>query len=177
MDLEKLKYPIGRFERKESYTPGETKTHIQVISAIPSKFINLLNAWSESQLDTSYRPGSWTVRQLVHHVADSHLNFYIRFRLAITEENPTVKPFDENRWAELPDAKSGPVELSLQLLKFTHYRMVLFLNSLSDKDFERTFYNPESALTLRLDSAIAYCAWHGEHHYQQAYQLAVRNGW
>jgi len=177
MDIEQIRYPIGKFERKEHYTPGETKTHIQIISAIPSKFINLLNSWSESQYDTPYRPEGWTVRQLVHHVTDSHLNFYIRFRLALTENNPTVKPFNEVLWAELPDAKTGPVELSLQLMKFVHYRAVLLLNSMSEEEFSRTFYNPESGITFTIESALAYFAWHGEHHYQQAYQLAIRNGW
>lgn len=177
MDLEKLKYPIGKFQPNETYSPGEVKTNIQVISAIPSKFVNLLSSWTEQQLDTPYRPEGWTVRQLVHHLADSHINFYTRIRLALTEDNPAVKPYDEKLWAELPDAKSGPVELSLQLLKFTHYRLVLLLNSLGEVELGRTFYNPQSGKTYRLDTAIALYAWHGEHHYQQAYQLATRSGW
>ncbi len=177
MDSEKLKYPIGRFQAEASYSPAQVKTNIQIISAIPSKFVNLLASWPDARLDTPYRPEGWTVRQLVHHVADSHLNSYCRFRLALTEENPAIKPYREDLWAELPDARSGPVELSLQLLKFTHYRWVLLLNSLGEEELARTFYNPAYEQTVRLDTAIAMYAWHGEHHYQQALQLGVRNGW
>ncbi len=177
MDSEKLKYPIGRFKAEASYSPAQVKTNIQVISAIPSKFVNLLASWPDARLDTPYRPEGWTVRQLVHHVADSHINSYCRFRLALTEDNPTIKPYREDLWAELPDARSGPVELSLQLLKFTHYRWVLLLNSLGEEELARTFYNPSSRQIVRLDTAIALYAWHGEHHYQQAFQLAMRNGW
>lgn len=177
MDLEKLKYPIGRFKAEPAYTAAQIKTNIQVISAIPSKFINLLSSWTDPQLDTPYRPEGWTVRQLVHHVADSHINSYCRFRLALTEENPTIRPYRQDLWAELPDARSGPVELSLQLLKFTHYRWVLLLNSLGENELGRTFTNPESGKTFRLDTVIALYAWHGDHHYQQAFQLGQRNGW
>lgn len=177
MDSESLKYPIGRFQAKSEYSPAEVRTNVQIISAVPSKFVNLLSDWTEHQFDTPYRPDGWTVRQLVHHVADSHINSYCRFRLALTEENPAVKPYKEDLWARLPDAKSGPVELSLQLLKFTHYRWVLLLNSLGEQELARTFHNPESQKTYRLDTAIALYAWHGEHHYQHAYQLARRNNW
>lgn len=177
MDSEKLRYPIGKFEAQDSYSASETKTNIQVISAVPSKFVNLLSAWTEHQLDTPYRPEGWTVRQLVHHVADSHINSYCRFRLALTEENPSIKSYREDLWAELPDAKSGPVDLSLQLLKFTHYRWVLLLNSLGEAELQRTFHHPDAQKTYRLDTAIALYAWHGEHHYQQAYKLAERNNW
>jgi uncharacterized damage-inducible protein DinB len=176
-DLDKLKYPIGRFQGQENYSPSEIRTHIQILSAVPSKFVNLLSGWSEKQLDTPYRPDGWTVRQLVHHMADSHLHSYARFRHALTEENPSIKPYREALWAELPDAKSGPAELSLQLLKFIHYRWVLLLNSLSEEDLKRTFHNPESGKTFRLDTAIALYAWHGEHHYRQVYDLAKRSGW
>jgi len=177
MDSEKLKYPIGRFKAEASYSPAQVRTNIQIISAIPSKFVNLLASWPDARLDTPYRPEGWTVRQLVHHVADSHINSYCRFRLALTEDNPTIKPYREDLWAELPDARSGPVELSLQLLKFTHYRWVLLLNSLGEEELARTFYHPSSQQAVRLDTAIALYAWHGEHHYQQAFQLGMRNGW
>ncbi len=177
MDSEKLRYPIGRFKAEASYSPAEVKTNIQIISAIPSKFVNLLGSWPDARLDTPDRPEGWTVRQLVHHVADSHINSYCRFRLALTEDNPTIKPYREELWAELPDAMSGPVELSLQLLKFTHYRWVLLLNSLGEEELARTFYNPSSQRTFRLDTAIAMYAWHGEHHYQQVFQLGARSGW
>jgi len=177
MELEQLRFPIGRFTPKESYTPAEIKTNIQIISALPSKFINLLGGWDNDKYNTPYRPDGWTVRQLVHHVADSHMNAYTRFRLALTEDNPTIKPYEEALWAELPDAKEAPVELSLQLIRYIHLRWVLLLNSLNDADLARTYIHPANQSVNRLDAVIANYAWHSEHHYQHAFQLAARNNW
>ncbi len=177
MDLESLKYPIGRFKASETYPPEDVRTNIQIISALPSKFINLLGGWTEEQYDTPYRPDGWTIRQLIHHVADSHINAYVRFRLALTEENPTIKPYKEDRWAELPDAKTAPVDLSLQLMKNVHLRWVLLMNSMDANDLARTYTHPESGRTFPLDQVIALYAWHSEHHYQHAYTLAEREGW
>lgn len=177
MELEKLKYPIGRFNGQSSYTPAEIKTNIQIISALPSKFINLMGGWDEDKFNTLYRPDGWTVRQLVHHVADSHMNAYVRCRLALTEDNPTIKPYDEAAWAELPDAKNAPVELSLQLIRYIHLRWVLLLNSMNDSDLARTYVHPATGKKVRMDTVIATYAWHSEHHYQHAYQLAARNNW
>ncbi|WP_247235394.1 YfiT family bacillithiol transferase [Telluribacter sp. SYSU D00476] len=177
MELEQLRYPIGRFTGKASYSPDEVKTNIQVISALPSKFINLLGSWDNHKLDTPYRPDGWTVRQLIHHVADSHINAYTRLRLALTEDNPTVRPYEEGLWAELPDAQTASVEYSIQLLKYLHLRWVLLLNSLDEKGLARTYYHPGSKQTVRLDEYIAMYAWHSDHHYQHAYQLARRNNW
>jgi len=177
MDLEQLKYPIGQFQAQEHYTPAEIKSNIQIISALPSKFINLLGGWDDHKYDTPYRPDGWTVRQLIHHVADSHMNAYVRFRLALTEDNPTIKPYEEQLWAELPDAKTAQVELSLQLIRYIHLRWVLLLNSLDDKDLARTYIHPASGKTVRLDTVIANYAWHSEHHYQHAFTLAARNNW
>lgn len=177
MELEQLRYPIGQFTPKENYTPAEIKTDIQIISALPSKFINLLGGWNDDRFNTPYRPGGWTVRQLVHHVADSHINAYTRCRLAMTEDNPTIKPYNEELWAELPDAKAAQVELSLQLLRYVHLRWVLLLNSMNETDLARTYFHPGSGTTNRLDTVIANYAWHSEHHYQHAFQLAARNNW
>lgn len=177
MELEQLKYPIGRFKSKGNYTPEEIKTDIQIISALPSKFINLMGGWDEDKFNTPYRPDGWTVRQLVHHVADSHINAYTRCRLAMTEENPTIKPYEEQLWAELPDAKAAPVELSLQLIRYVHLRWVLLLRSMDSKDLARTYFHPGNQKTVRLDEVIANYAWHSEHHYQHAFQLAARNNW
>jgi hypothetical protein len=177
MELEQLKYPIGRFESKGNYTPEEIKTDIQIISALPSKFINLMGGWDEDKFNTPYRPDGWTIRQLVHHVADSHINAYTRCRLAMTEENPTIKPYEEQLWAELPDAKAAPVELSLQLIRYVHLRWVLLLRSMDSKDLARTYFHPGNQQTVRLDEVIANYAWHSEHHYQHAFQLAARNNW
>jgi len=177
MELEQLRYPIGRFVPQDSYTPAEIKTNIQIISALPSKFINLLGGWDNDKLNTPYRPDGWTVRQLVHHVADSHMNAYVRFRLALTEDNPVIKPYEEQLWAELPDAKEAQVELSLQLMRYIHLRWVLLLNSLGETELARTYVHPSNNCTNRLDMVIANYAWHSEHHYQQAFQLAARNNW
>ena len=177
MELEQLRYPIGRFTPQDSYTAAEIKTDIQIISALPSKFINLLGVWDEEKISTPYRPDGWTIRQLVHHVADSHINAYTRFRLALTEDNPTIKPYREDLWAELPDAKAAQVELSLQLIRYVHLRWVLLLNSMNETDMARTYVHPEAEKIFRLDTVIANYAWHSEHHYQQAFQLAARNNW
>lgn len=177
MELEKLRYPIGHFIAQDSYSPAENKTNIQIISALPSKFINLMGSWDDEKLNTAYRPDGWTVRQVVHHVADSHINAYTRTRLALTEDNPTIKPYDEAAWAELPDAKTAQVELSLQLIRYVHLRWVLLLNSMNEADLARTYFHPGSQETVRMDAMIAHYAWHSEHHYQHAFQLAARNNW
>ncbi len=177
MELEKLKYPIGKFVPQASYSEAEIKSNIQIISALPSKFINLLGNWDSEKLNTPYRPDGWTVRQLIHHVADSHINSYVRFRLALTEDNPTIRPYHEELWAELPDAKTAPIDLSTQLLRYVHLRWVLLLNSMNDEDMAKTYVHPANNSVYRLDEVIAQYAWHSEHHYQQAYQLAARNNW
>ena len=169
MDLNELRYPIGEFQSQESYSPSEIRSNIQIISALPSKFINLLGSWDDHKLDTPYRPDGWTVRQLIHHVADSHINAYTRCRLAMTEDNPVIKPYEEQLWADLPDAKTAQVELSL--------RWVLLLNSLDENDLARTYFHPGSQKSFRLDEVIANYAWHSEHHYQHAFRLAQRNNW
>jgi hypothetical protein len=177
MELENLKYPIGRYASGQVSTPEDIRTNIQIISALPSKFINLLGGWEDDRLDTPYRPDGWTVRQLIHHVADSHMNAYIRFRLALTEDSPTIKPYREDLWAELPDAQSAQVELSLQLLKYIHLRWVLLMNSMDEADLARTYIHPETERGYPLAEVIGIYAWHSEHHYQQAFSLAQRNQW
>lgn len=177
MDPNELRYPIGEFRSQDSYTASEIKSNIQIISALPSKFINLLGNWDDHRLDTPYRPDGWTVRQLIHHVADSHINAYTRCRLAMTEDNPVIKPYEEQLWAELPDAKTAQVELSLQLMRYVHLRWVLLLNSLDESDLARTYFHPGSQKSFRLDEVIANYAWHSEHHYQHAFRLAQRNNW
>ncbi|TAF92877.1 MAG: putative metal-dependent hydrolase [Cytophagia bacterium] len=175
--MEHLQYPIGRFEYGQTYTPAQTKSQIQTINALPSKLFNIVNTLNESQLETPYRPNGWTVRQVVNHVADSHMNANIRFRLALTEENPTIKPYEEALWAELPDGKTAPVEWSLQLLKYVHLRWGLVLNSMNEADFARTYFHPETKRRFELREAVALYAWHSEHHYQHIRQLCLREGW
>jgi uncharacterized damage-inducible protein DinB len=131
---------------------------------------------NEDQLATPYRPGGWNVRQVVHHLPDSHLNSYIRFRLALTEDNPVVKPYQEAAWAELHDARSAPIELSLALLESLHQRWALLLRSLSERDFARTFQHPElGQLTLAWNLGLY--AWHGRHHLAHITNLRTNQGW
>ena len=162
-----LSYPIGKFEWPESVTPEMRARLIGEIEAAPARFRAAVQGLTGQQLDTPYRPGGWTVRQVVHHVADSHLNSYIRFRLALTEDQPTIKPYDQSKWAELPDARTAPVEISLQLIDSLHQRWVVLLRSMSDADFARTFLHPERGV-MRLDTNLAMYAWHGRHHAAQS---------
>lgn len=177
MDQENLRYPIGKFVRKAEYTESEIKSFIQIISALPSKIINLAGSWEEAKLNTPYRDGGWTVRQLIHHIADSHINAYCRTRLALTEDNPVIKPYDEKAWAELPDGCSAPVDISIQLLKYVHIRWVLLLSSLDDENRQRTYFHPVSEKPVTLSEMIAMYAWHSEHHYQHMRKLAEKKGW
>jgi hypothetical protein len=136
---------------------------IEDIAATPERMRKAVEGMKEQQLNTPYREGGWTVRQVVHHVPDSHMNSYIRFKLALTEHEPTIKPYDEAQWAELIDAKDAPIETSLQLLEALHHRWVMLLRSLSDEDVKKQFTHPELGL-VSIDKYIALYAWHGKHH-------------
>ncbi len=165
MDIEQLKYPVGRFRRLSG--PLSLDERVQCINEIeeaPAIVRSLVSALTNDQLEARYRPGGWTIRQVVHHIPDSHLNAYVRFKLATTEENPTIKPYDEAKWSELPDARSAPIGASLELLEALHKRWVPFLRSLSDADCRRTFFHPEMQSTVTLDQALIIYAWHGRHH-------------
>lgn len=171
-----LSYPIGPFQSPEAVTPEERKRHIETIAAMPARLREAVSGLNDAQLDTPYRPGGWTVRQLVHHVADSHLNSYVRFRLALTEEQPTIKPYDEKKWAELKDARTLPVETSLQLIESLHHRWVSLLESLSEAEFLRTFNHPENG-TMRIDRTVALYSWHAKHHVAHITGLRERMAW
>src|SRR6476620_9464894 len=134
------------------------------IAAAPEHLRTAVAGLDDAQLDTPYRPGGWTVRQVVHHVPDSHLNAYTRIKLALTEDEPTIKPYEEARWAELPDARTGPIEISLALLEALHRRWVLLLRELQPADFTRQFRHPEHGRAMSLDEVLALYAWHGRHH-------------
>jgi hypothetical protein len=163
-DLENLRYPVGRFERLKAPLDGATRTaHIDTIEATPARFRALVHGKSDAQLDTPYRPGGWTVRQVVHHVCDSHVNAYIRMKFAMTEDAPAIKAYDEGRWAELPEAKSGPTGMSLALLDGLHQRWVAFLRNLSDADFGRVYVHPELG-RVTLDEGLSLYTWHCRHH-------------
>jgi hypothetical protein len=170
------RYPIGKFAWPETVTPGMRAVFVEDIAATPARLREAVRGLTDQQLDTPYREGGWTVRQVVHHVADSHLNMYVRLRLALTEEVPTIKPYDENKWAGLHDAKTLPVEVSLQLLESLHHRWVALMRSMPEGDFSRTFRHPEHG-EVRLDKITAMYAWHGKHHAAHITGLRDRMSW
>jgi hypothetical protein len=172
-----LRYPIGPFVRPEQpLSAAQRSDAIEAIAETPARLRAAVSGLTPEQLDTPYRPGGWTVRQVIHHVPDSHLNAYIRFKWALTEERPTIKPYHEDRWAELPEARTAPPELSLALLEALHARWVLTLRSIPPADWERTLHHPESGV-LRLDQVLALYAWHGSHHVAHVTSLRERQGW
>ncbi|HUJ51684.1 MAG TPA: bacillithiol transferase BstA [Bryobacteraceae bacterium] len=176
MDTPDLRYPVGKFRFPEAITREERSNFVEQIAEAPLRLRSAVTGLDQSQLDTPYRPGGWTVRQVVHHVPDSHLNSYTRFRLALTEDEPTIKPYHEDRWAELPDARTAPVEVSLRLLECLHSRWVGLLRSLSDDQWIRTFRHPDLGL-VSLEQNAALYAWHGRHHVAHIANLRERMGW
>jgi len=175
--LEAMRFPIGRFEAQDSYSPGDNRENLQRLELAPRRLATAVQGLSEEQLDMAYRPGGWSARQVVHHLADSALHGSARFRWALTEDGPTIKPYDENRWALLPDAKRGSIAPSLQVFAGTSARLVTLLGSLSPKDWGRRFYHPEAGRHWRLDACLALYAWHHEHHAAHIATLRVRAGW
>ena len=171
-----LRYPVGKFDFAAPINPDQRQSLIQQIEETPAKLRAAIEGLTEEQLATPYRPGGWSVRQVVHHVPESHMNSYIRFKLAITEDNPTIKPYFEDRWALLDDALTAPVELSLNLLDSLHRRWVLFLKTLKGEDFDRTFQHPELG-PMTLDKNLGLYAWHGRHHVAHITSLRDRMGW
>jgi uncharacterized damage-inducible protein DinB len=170
------RYPIGKLVLPTSAQPAEREERIGQIEATPAALRAAVAGLSEEQLETPYRPGGWSVRQLVHHLPDSHMNAYVRFRLALTEEQPTIKTYREERWADLPDASSAPIDLSLDLLEKLHARWVLLLRALEPDDFERTLTHPDNG-AMTLDALLAMYAWHGRHHVAHVTALGEREGW
>lgn len=171
------RYPIGKFTFEASSTQAQRDTWLEDIASLPQKLRKAVQGLSDEQLDTPYREGGWTVRQVVHHVADSHMNSYVRFRLALTEDAPTVKPYNEAAWAELIDAKTLDVETSLLLLETLHKRWVTLLKSLSPDDLARTFTHPESGRAVNLERNLALYSWHGRHHTAHITRLRQQQGW
>jgi len=170
------RYPIGKFEAASGLTEADVAGFIDEIAALPAQLRQAVAGLSNEQLDTPYRPGGWTVRQVVHHLADSHLNSYTRFKLALTEDSPTIKPYEEDRWAELADGKTEPVEVSLVLLEALHHRWVVLLRSLSPDQWQRTFNHPVSGITPLIKAAGLY-AWHGKHHLAHITTVKDLNKW
>ena len=172
---EDLAYPIGRFARPATVSVDERRRAIDAIAALPQELRAAVHGLSDAQLDTAYRPGGWTVRQVVHHVPDSHVNAYVRFKLALTESHPTIRPYDQTAWATLADA-AEPIQVSLDLLDAVHQRLVTVLRSISDDGWSRTLDHPESG-THRLDQLLILYGWHGRHHLAHITELKRRQGW
>lgn len=170
------RYPIGRFEAPARITPAHLGAWIADVEALPGQMRAAVAGLSDAQLDTPYRPGGWTLRQVVHHVPDSHLNCYVRFKWALTEAEPTIKPYDEGAWAELPDVAGTPVAVSLALLGAVHARWAVLLRSLTEADWGRRFVHPESGPTT-LAEAVGSYAWHGRHHLAHIETTVEREGW
>jgi uncharacterized damage-inducible protein DinB len=171
------RYPIGPFAFDGTASPQLREYRIGEIAAAPGALRAAVAGLTSKQLDTPYREQGWTVRQVVHHLPDSHLNAYTRIKLALTENEPVIKPYDEARWAELPDVQATPVETSLTLLDCLHRRWVLLLRELGPADFGRSFRHPELGRSIGLDEVLALYAWHGRHHVAQITSLRTRRGW
>lgn len=177
LSTEQFSFPIGRYETSAEITPGLLATWKATLANFPEDLRAAVNGLNDQQLDTRYRPGGWTIRQVVHHVADSHLNAYIRFKLAITEDCPTIRPYTEAVWAELPEARTGPLAPSLDLLTGLHARWVMFLDHLTTDDLAREFEHPEHGKRFRLDDTIGNYAWHSAHHLAHITRLKGWKGW
>jgi hypothetical protein len=171
-----MRYPVGKFDASRNITEADIPGFINDLAALPAQMRQAVSGLTEEQLDTPYRPGGWTVRQVVHHVADSHMNSYIRFKLALTEDVPTIKPYEEDRWAELADGKTEPVEISLVLLEALHHRWVVLLKSLTPVQWLRAFNHPESG-KITLTKAAGLYSWHGKHHLAHITNLREYQKW
>jgi hypothetical protein len=171
-----LRYPVGKWQRPDKLTPEQRRELIDTMADTPARMRAAVKGLTDQQLDTPYRPGGWTVRQVVHHVPDSHMNAYTRFKLGVTEDEPTVKTYEEGRWAELADAKATPIEPSLVLLENLHKRWVTFLRSLGPAEWARSVRHPEWGV-MSLDQLLSDYAWHGRHHVAHITALRERNGW
>jgi uncharacterized damage-inducible protein DinB len=176
MELDALRYPIGRFHARSDLSAAERDGLIEEIAMVPAAVRAAVSGLSDAQLDTPYRPGGWTVRQVVHHLPDSHLNSYVRFKLAVTETEPAVKGYEEAAWAELSDGQGADVEGSLLLLEALHRRWTHFLRSLDDAQLGRAFRHPELGL-VTLEANLQLYAWHGRHHLAHITGLCERMGW
>jgi len=175
-DLESLRYPIGRFTPPQNSTPETRSAQIEILRSLPHALQSAISGLDLAQLDTPYREGGWTVRQLIHHIADSHANSFIRFKLALTEDWPTVKPYDEKAWAELSDSRDVPVGVSMQLIAALHTRWMTLLESLGEADFQRGYIHPESG-RQNLAHVLALYAWHSRHHTAHITNLRTRMSW
>ncbi|MED1749834.1 MULTISPECIES: YfiT family bacillithiol transferase [Bacillus] len=171
-----LQYPIGLYEPVETQTKEQLEAWIDQLAAIPQRYEEVTAQLADAQLDTPYRPGGWTVRQLIHHVADSHLNAYLRFKLALTEVTPHIRPYDQEGFASLPDSKA-PISLSLSLISSLHRRWVTLLRGMTEEDFSDAYYHPADQQTVSLYDATGMYVWHSQHHLAHVTELIKRNQW
>jgi uncharacterized damage-inducible protein DinB len=176
LDIEKLKYPIGRYQLEDIIDKDSINNWIKEIESLPEKLIAAVRGLNKEQLQTPYRPEGWTVQQVVHHIADSHMNSYIRFKLALTENKPIVKPYDQKLWAELADTKLVDVKVSLDLIKSLHIRWTTLLYQLTEEELEKEYLHPESGMK-NLKETICHYAWHGNHHLAHITSLKQRMSW
>ena len=174
--MEDLRYPVGRFQSVDALTPEQRRTAIDAIAAAPGHMRAAVRGLNDEQLDAPYRPGGWTVRQVVHHVPDSHLNAYVRMKLGLTEDRPSVKAYDENAWAALEDSRTTPIEVSLSLLEAVHERWVRVMRAMAPSDFARTITHSENG-PMTLDRVVALYHWHSLHHVAHITGLRARHGW
>ncbi|MGI9035621.1 MAG: YfiT family bacillithiol transferase [Pyrinomonadaceae bacterium] len=173
---EDLRFPIGKFEQPKTISPEMREKFIQTIESLPPNLKSAVEGLNDAQLDTPYRPEGWTIRQVIHHVADSHLNSFTRFKLGLSEDTPTIKVYDEAIWAEMADAKNAPVELSLSIIDGLHARWTRLLKSMSEADFAKKVNHPERG-AMSLGELLALYDWHSRHHTAHVTKLRERNGW
>ena len=176
-ELYKLRFPVGEFKVRETTTEEEFKSYVQDLEELPAKLRKEVEGLTEEQLDTPYRPDGWTIRQVVHHLPDSHANGYIRFKLAVTEDGVKIQPYLEPLWANLEDGKKAPIEMSLKFLEGLHQRWVMFLKSLKPQDYKRKLFHPEHNKELPFAGYLGAYAWHCKHHLAHITELKKRKGW
>ncbi|RXK50701.1 YfiT family bacillithiol transferase [Aquirufa rosea] len=172
MEINPLQYPIGKFSAPENITPEIRQAWIQTLADFPEKLQEAIKGMSEESLAKPYRPGGWTARQVIHHVYDSHMNSFIRFKMALTEDKPIIKAYSEADWANLPDGNEAPIEWSIEGLKYVHLRWVYLLRTFQESDWKNAYTNPERGITYPLDRALGIYAWHCDHHL--AHVLSVK---
>lgn len=177
LNIEQATYPIGKYHKPDEHMPEMQNDWISAIEALPTWLDPCIENLDNEQLEVPYRPGGWNTRQIIHHLADSHMNGYIRLKLALTEDNPIIKPYDQDRWALLPDVEIEPLNISITLLHALHRRWGTLLRNLREEDWERTYFHPEYEQTVSVWEMADNYAWHGRHHMEQIRSLRTRMNW
>lgn len=175
MEIEKLKYPIGKFQKPNSIHQNHIEEWLESISSLGQRLRAICENLEDDDLKKTYRLGSWNIRQLIHHLVDSHINAYVRYKWALTENKPSIKAYNEVKWAELEDGKNAPIDMSLDLLEALHKRWIYSLRSLNDSDFERGYYHPDDKEDVIIAEFIGRYSWHGEHHLAHVKQALDNN--